>query len=220
MVLFFYLILCMQMIMSFNYIFLFFTSIFFSFGQVQSFIPDSLSNLKYREDQFYIGTNYVLIKGENPLIQQNDFSSQIHFGFLRDFPLNKQGNWSMAMGLGSAYTQFQSNLDFKTGSISSRSFNSAKYGSLNLPFEIRWRSSTSTSFNFWRVYFGAELQYNFTPENSRALKKLTTRSSVNLGYNTWNFSIGYDLSPRFTDSENNELAQFKLLTIGLIFYLF
>ena len=206
--------------MSFNYIFLFFTSIFFSFGQVQSFVPDSLSNLKYREDQFYIGTNYVLIKGENSLIQQNDFSSQIHFGFLRDLPLNKEGSWSIAMGLGYAYTQFQSNLDLKTGSISSGSFNSAKYGSLSLPFEIRWRSSTSTSFSFWRVYLGTQFHYNFIPENSRALKKLTPRSSINLGYNTWNFSIGYDLSPRFVDSKNNESTQFKLFTIGLIFYFF
>ncbi len=208
------------MIRSFNYIFLFFTSIFFSFGQVQSFVPDSLSNLKYREDQFYIGTNYVLIKGENPLIQQNDFSSQIHFGFLRDFPLNKQGKWSMAMGLGYAYTQFQSNLDLKTRSISSESFNSVKYGSLSLPFEIRWRSSTSTSFNFWRVYLGTQLQYNFVQENSSALRKLTPRSIINLGYNTWNFSVGYDLTPRLVDSENNKLSQFKLLTIGLIFYFF
>lgn len=204
--------------MSYNYIFLFLTSIYFSYGQINYSIPDSLTNLKYREDQFYIGANYVLIKGVNQSIQQNNFSSQIHFGFLRDFPLNKKGNWSIALGLGPSYTQFQSNIDFKTGLISP-SFNSAKYISLNLPFEIRWRSSSSTSFSFWRIYLGSQIQYNFISDNLSSLKNITTLSTINLGYNTWNFSLGYDLSNRLVDSVNNETTQFKLLTIGLIFYL-
>ena len=203
--------------MSFNYIFLF--SIFFSYGQINYSIPDSLSSLKYREDQFYIGANYILIKGENQLIQQNDFSSQIHFGFLRDFPLNKKGNWSFAAGLGSSFTQFQSNLDYKTGMLSPDNFNSAKYLSVNLPFEIRWRSSNSMSFSFWRIYLGTQLQYNFIPDDFSSLKKTTAISTINLGYNTWNFSLGYDLSGRLVNSDNNKLTQFKFLTIGLIFYL-
>ncbi|MDA9685539.1 hypothetical protein N9T93_01105 [Flavobacteriaceae bacterium] len=193
------------------------STIFFSYGQINYSIPDSLSNLKYREDQFYIGANYLVIQSDNELINQNDFSSQIHFGFLRDIPLTKKGNWSIALGLGSSYTQFQSNLDYRTGSISSN-FNSAKYISLNLPFEVRWRSSSSTSFSFWRIYLGSQLQYNFISEDLNMLKKLTTVSTINLGYNTWNFSVGYDFYNRFINSEDNFSNQFKLLTVGLIFY--
>ena len=203
--------------MGFKYLFLFLSTIFFSYGQINYSIPDSLSNLKYREDQFYIGANYLVIQSDNELIQQNDFSSQIHFGFLRDFPLTRKGNWSIALGLGSSYTQFQSNLDYRTGSISPN-FNSAKYISLNLPLEIRWRSSSSTSFSFWRIYLGSQLQYNFISEDLNMLKKLTTVSTINLGYNTWNFSVGYDFYNRFINSENNSSNQFKLLTVGLIFY--
>lgn len=203
--------------MGFKYLFLFLSTIFFSYGQINYSIPDSLSNLKYREDQFYIGANYLVIQSDNELINQNDFSSQIHFGFLRDFPLTKKGNWSIALGLGSSYTQFQSNLDYRTGSISSN-FNSAKYISLNLPFEVRWRSSSSTSFSFWRIYLGSQLQYNFISEDLNMLKKLTTVSTINLGYNTWNFSVGYDFYNRFINSEDNFSNQFKLLTVGLIFY--
>tara|TARA_B110000008_G_scaffold145936_2_gene147627 strand:+ start:751 stop:1368 length:618 start_codon:yes stop_codon:yes gene_type:complete len=203
--------------MGFKYLFLFLSTIFFSYGQINYSIPDSLSNLKYREDQFYIGANYLVIQSDNELIQQNDFSSQIHFGFLRDFPLTRKGNWSIAVGLGSSYTQFQSNLDYRTGSISPN-FNSAKYISLNLPLEIRWRSSSSTSFSFWRIYLGSQLQYNFISEDLNMLKKLTTVSTINLGYNTWNFSVGYDFYNRFINSENNSSNQFKLLTVGLIFY--
>ena len=203
--------------MGFKYFFLFLSTIFFSYGQINYSIPDSLSNLKYREDQFYIGANYLVIQSDNELIQQNDFSSQIHFGFLRDFPLTRKGNWSIALGLGSSYTQFQSNLDYRTGSMSPN-FNSAKYISLNLPLEIRWRSSSSTSFSFWRIYLGSQLQYNFISEDLNMLKKLTTVSTINLGYNTWNFSVGYDFYNRFINSENNSSNQFKLLTVGLIFY--
>ena len=203
--------------MGFKYLFLFLSTIFFSYGQINYSIPDSLSNLKYREDQFYIGANYLVIQSDNELIQQNDFSSQIHFGFLRDFPLTRKGNWSIALGLGSSYTQFQSNLDYRTGSMSPN-FNSAKYISLNLPLEIRWRSSSSTSFSFWRIYLGSQLQYNFISEDLNMLKKLTTVSTINLGYNTWNFSVGYDFYNRFINSENNSSNQFKLLTVGLIFY--
>lgn len=203
--------------MGFKYLFLFLSTIFFSYGQINYSIPDSLSNLKYREDQFYIGANYLVIQSDNELIQQNDFSSQIHFGFLRDFPLTRKGNWSIALGLGSSYTQFQSNLDYRTGSISPN-FNSAKYISLNLPLEIRWRSSSSTSFSFWRIYLGSQLQYNFISEDLNMLKKLTTVSTINLGYNTWNFSVGYDFYNRFINSENNYSNQYKLLTVGLIFY--
>ena len=203
--------------MGFKYLFLFLSTIFFSYGQINYSIPDSLSNLKYREDQFYIGANYLVIQSDNELIQQNDFSSQIHFGFLRDFPLTRKGNWSIAVGLGSSYTQFQSNLDYRIGSISPN-FNSAKYISLNLPLEIRWRSSSSTSFSFWRIYLGSQLQYNFISEDLNMLKKLTTVSTINLGYNTWNFSVGYDFYNRFINSENNSSNQYKLLTVGLIFY--
>ena len=100
----------------FNFLIFFYSLL--SLGQNSFTVPDSLSNLKYKEDQFYIGTNYVLLKGDNDQVQQNDFSSQVYFGFLRDFSINKRGNFALAIGLGPSYTQFQSNIDFKTGSIS------------------------------------------------------------------------------------------------------
>ena len=204
--------------MSLNHIFLFFTGIYLSFGQ--NFIPDSLSSLKYREDQFYIGTNYVIVKSESQLVKQNDFSSQIQFGFLRDFPINSNGKFSVAVGLGSSYTQFKSNINFETGAISSSNFNDVNYISLNLPFEVRWRSSNPFSYNFWRIYLRTQLQYNIFLEKGNALKKITSLTSINLGYNTWNLSLGYDLVERLINSKNNQFSQFKLLTIGLVFYLF
>ena len=206
--------------MSFKYLFLSICSIYFSYGQINYSVPDSLIDLKYREDQFYMGANYVVIKGENQLVQQNDFSSQVHFGILRDIPLNKKGNFSFAFGVGPSYTQFQSNIDFKTGLLTANKFNTAKYISLNLPFEIRMRSSTSTSFKFWRLYLGSQLQYNFLSKDLDALKKITTFSTINIGYNTWNFSLGYDLGGRLINLEGNKDSQFKLMTVGLIFYIF
>ncbi len=194
---------------------------------------NSLFNLKYREDQFYIGANYILIKGENQLIKQNDFSSQIHFGFLRDFPLNKKGNWSIAMGLGPSYTQFQSNIDFKTGLISP-SFNSAKYISLNLPFEIRWRTSTPENYKFWRIYFGIKTTYIFSSKfkhdssienyslKSLPFNKVQSGFTLNVGNNTWNLGLYLGLTPLFNDKfivKNTEFKNLKQFKLGLIFYI-
>ena len=202
----------------FNFLIFFYS--LFSLGQNSFTVPDSLSNLKYKEDQFYIGTNYILLKGDNDLVQQNDFSSQVYFGFLRDFSINKRGNFALAIGLGPSYTQFQSNIDFKTGSILSQTFNTVQYMSLNLPLEIRWRSSDPKTFSFWRIYLGTQIQYNFISDKIGALKKFTSVSTLNLGYNTWNFSIGYDLYPRLKEFESIQSTKLKILTIGLIFYIF
>ena len=202
----------------FNFLIFFYSLL--SLGQNSFTVPDSLSNLKYKEDQFYIGTNYILLKGDNDLVQQNDFSSQVYFGFLRDFSINKRGNFALAIGLGPSYTQFQSNIDFKTGSILSQTFNTVQYMSLNLPLEIRWRSSDPKSFSFWRIYLGTQIQYNFISDKIGALKKFTSVSTLNLVYNTWNFSIGYDLYPRLKEFESIQSSKLKILTIGLIFYIF
>ena len=92
--------------------------------------------------------------------------------------------------------------------------------SLNLPLEIRWRSSDPKSFSFWRIYLGTQIQYNFISDKIGALKKFTSVSTLNLGYNTWNFSIGYDLYPRLKEFESIQSTKLKILTIGLIFYIF
>ena len=64
----------------------------------------------YREDQFYFSIYYNSIKnGINELIE-NKFSSSLNFGFIRDFPLNKSGKFSLGLGAGLGINSLNNNL--------------------------------------------------------------------------------------------------------------
>lgn len=180
---------------------------------------DSLNLKKYREDQFYFSGNYVLITNNSNNLIQSDFSNKISFGFIRDIPISGNGRWAFGIGVGGSYTQFKSNLDFQTGKILSNNFKTTRFFSSVIPFELRWRSSSNFIYNFWRVYLGHQINYNLINDDS-ALMKWNNTLTLNFGYNTWNFSIGYDVSPRTISSLTEEsLKRFKLLTIGIVFYI-
>ena len=190
-----------------------------SFFITNSYSQDSLNLKKYREDQFYFSGNYVLITNNSNNLIQSDFSNKISFGFIRDIPISGNGRWAFGIGVGGSYTQFKSNLDFQTGKILSNNIKTTRFFSSVIPFELRWRSSSNFIYNFWRVYLGHQINYNFINDDS-ALIKWNNTLSLNFGYNTWNFSIGYDVSPRTISSLTEEsLKRFKLLTIGIVFYI-
>lgn len=194
----------------------FFTIFFFNFN---SYSQDSLNLKKYREDQFYFSGNYVLIKNNSNNLIQSDFSNKISFGFIRDIPISENGRWALGVGLGGSYTQFKSNLDFQKGRLLSNNFKTTRFFSSVIPIELRWRSSSNFIYNFWRVYFGHQINYNFINDDSVLLKWNNTLT-LNFGYNTWNFSLGYDVSPRTISSLTEvSLKRFKLLTIGIVFYI-
>lgn len=186
---------------------------------INSYSQDTLSIKKYREDQFYFSGNYVLIYNASNNVLQSDFSNKISFGFIRDFPISQSGRWAFGIGVGGSFTEFKSNLDFQIGDVILNNFKTTRFFSSVMPIELRWRSSSNSSYTFWRVYFGHQINYNFI-DNNNFLRKWNNSLTLNFGYNTWNFSLGYDLSPRITDTLPNEsIKKFKLLTIGLIFYL-
>lgn len=194
----------------------FFTIFFFNFN---SYSQDSLNLKKYREDQFYFSGNYVLIKNNSDNLIQSDFSNKISFGFIRDIPISENGRWALGIGLGGSYTQFKSNLDFQKGRLLSNNFKTTRFLSSVIPIEFRWRSSSNFIYNFWRVYFGHQINYNFINDDSVLLKWNNTLT-LNFGYNTWNFSLGYDVSPRTISSLTEvSLKRFKLLTVGIVFYI-
>ena len=60
-------------------------SVHICFSQEDS-IP-SVDNF-YKEDQFYIGTTYNLLGKRPNGLKQSGFSSGIHFGMIKDMPLN------------------------------------------------------------------------------------------------------------------------------------
>lgn len=64
----------------------------------------------YREDQFYIGFSYNILQQRPEGLKQNKFSLGLSLGVLRDMPINKRRNISIAAGLGYSLNNFNQNL--------------------------------------------------------------------------------------------------------------
>jgi len=198
----------------------------------------------YREDQFYFGITYNLLGKMPQDMSQNGFSSGFHLGFIRDMPINKSRTVSFGLGLGYSTNSFNQNLLIsKDGQgmlnyeiIDGASFTKNKFSMhlVEIPFEFRWRTSTTDSYKFWRIYSGFKLGYVFTttskfsgsPQNIKLknidhFEKIQYGLTLSVGYNTWNAYLYYALNPIFKKEAkiNDESIDINAIKIGLIFYI-
>jgi len=105
---------------------------------------------------------------------------------------------------------------------------------VEIPLEIRWRTSTATDYNFWRIYTGFKvgyLLYNTTKfkseeeiknfSNINGFNKMQYGLTLSAGYGTWNFHVYYGLNTIFEDTTklSGETIDLKSLKVGLIFYI-
>lgn len=197
----------------------------------------------YREDQFYAHLTYNLVQQKPPGYSQRGFSSGFGAGFLRDMPVNEKRTFAIAAGLGYSFNSFKHNLKITqtdAGNIyevvSEGSFdkNKLELHMVDLPLEIRWRTSTFESHKFWRVYTGLKLSYVFASksifENSEEKQKIYGVKDLNklqygvyiaAGYNTWNLYASYGLSSIFKDANavDGDAITLNSLNFGLMFYI-
>lgn len=197
----------------------------------------------YLEDQFYLGLYYSTLTSSPENFNQNKFSSTLNFGFIRDIPFNKQRNFGVGLGAGLSLSSSSSNLKLSelnnviSGEIvSGEDFTKNKWNtsSIEIPFEIRWRTSTPTSYKFWRVYFGVKTsyllksKYKFESINTNysiqtlPLRKTQSGLTVNAGNNTWNLGLYIGLNPIFNKEfgqNNPEIKDLKEFKLGLVFYI-
>jgi len=225
-----------------KYIILMFISLLSVFSSAQ--IKDSTNTNKYLEDQFYVGITYNTLYDVPENIDQNGFSNGISFGYFKDLPINSNRNFGFGLGLGYGRNTYFQNIKIEevngvTVYEEAEDFNRNKFSlhSVDLPLEIRWRTSNPTKYKFWRVYTGAKFSYVFASNS-----KLTTESGktkvrgledVNKfqygvtfggGFGTWNLNVYYGLNSIFSSSAtlNNDTAtpiNGKDLRVGLIFYI-
>jgi opacity protein-like surface antigen len=205
----------------------------------------------YLEDQIYMTLSYNMLVNKNDSVNQGGFSNGFSVGYIRDIPFNKRRNFGVAVGLGYSIGHYYQNLDIKTyvngaGDITrldSRDFIRNKFtlSYIEMPFEIRFRTSTIESKNFFRSYVGFKVGYRL---NAYSKKKTNYQQSayynhpdfnwwrygltLNLGYSKWNLHVFYSLSEIFKDGTtanpkdiNNSLIPLNMneLNIGLVFYL-
>ena len=210
---------------------------FLGFSQTK----DSI-NTKYLEDQVYLGITYNVLSKRPSDISPNGFSNGIFIGYIKDIPLNKTRNFGFGLGLGYGRNTYFQNLSITE--VNNRTvfqpvdgaFDRNKFSlhSIELPFELRWRTSTATKYKFWRIYSGIKLGYIFA-SNAKLKQDVTTSvrniSEINkfqygltlsAGYGTWNAVIYYALNDVFSDAvltEMGEVINVRELRVGLIFYI-
>lgn len=195
---------------------------------------------KYLEDQLYFGLTYNFMVSQPDDFNQNGISGGITVGFIRDIPLNEGRNIGLGLGLGYAYNMFNSNLivaedinDYQILPNESFTTNRLYLHSLEVPFEFRWRTSTATTYNFWRIYTGVKFGYVFSSTSNFSDDSGTTRITnisgirefnygftFSAGYSTFNLHVYYALNPIFEDVQiEGETIDLTQLSVGLMFYI-
>ncbi len=203
-----------------------------------------VDDLKYLEDQFYLGITYNFILNKPNGVTQGNFSYGLQGGFIKDIPLNNRRNLGIGIGLGYAYNNYYTNLfvnETENGleytildSDVSYKRNKLDTHVIEMPIEFRWRTSTPSDYNFWRVYAGMKLGYivgsrsKFVSDTEKiSFNNTDTRNfrygvMLNFGYSTFNVHAYYALSNLFNDGVttiDGDSIEFQPLRIGFIFYI-
>lgn len=224
----------------YKYLFVLF-SVFLCYSQEDTLnIGDKL----YKEDQIYISATYNLMGNKPNDVSQQGFSTGIHFGFIKDMPLNVDRNIAIGVGLGYSFNSFNQNLliskdssdNFVYTLLDGSSYAKNKFSNqlIELPIEFRWRTSTPTEYKFWRIYTGFKLGYAvintskykgdlgmLKQRNIEDFNKLQYGLTLAAGYNTWNLYLYYGLNPIFSKDAtlNGNTIDANALKVGLIFYI-
>ena len=208
--------------------------IIFSFFNV--LYSQEKKKLNYKEDQIYLNFNFDFQLKSIEGYQQNGFSRSFNLGLLKDISLNKKGNKAIAFGFGYGYTRLVNNLDIGQDLYFNIDGDSAlrnrlSFHSIQFPIELRLRTSTHESFEFWRLYFGYRLNYNFLTKYKPFFGRKTLLKdyisefshhlSLSIGFNTWNIRFETGLSPiiKILTSSNKNKDNFFISSVGLVFYI-
>ncbi|WP_088323927.1 porin family protein [Polaribacter tangerinus] len=195
----------------------------------------------YADDQLYASITYSQLSNQPKGISKSNFSYSLSAGFIKDFILNTSGTISVAAGVGYGYDFFNHKLKVENlpnattvfssdNTISNNIFTSHN---LELPLEIRWRTSTANKYSFWRVYTGIKFLYNFSNTfsytdannanfrftNINAFNKWQYGLTLSAGYDEFNIHVFYGLSPIFKEATlQSQSIETSILKFGLVFY--
>ncbi|MEY8849748.1 porin family protein [Psychroserpens sp. XS_ASV72] len=199
----------------------------------------------YREDQFYFSVTYNLLGNKPNGVSQSGFSTGYHLGFIRDMPINKRRNVAIGIGLGlstNSYNQTllisEANDGFNYTVLDDNEVNYTKNKFttylVEFPIEFRWRTSTATEYQFWRIYAGLKLGYvllNSTkfksPDGDIKLSNVNDFNALqygltfSAGYSNINFHFYYGLNTIFNEDAKIDGNSFEMnsIRIGLMFYI-
>jgi hypothetical protein len=193
-------------------------------------IDSSFVDNKYLEDQIYFSLTYIYMLNLPDQISQSGFSYGLSGGFIKDFPLNKRRNFGLAAGLGYGFNNYY--FDVKVND-SEPTTNKIILHTVELPLELRFRTSTPLKYKFWRFYPGIKLGYKFAQNTSFGksadfnvddfiqINDFLYGLTFSVGYNKWNLNVYYGLNDLFNETKINTYhVSINDFRIGLIFYIF
>jgi Outer membrane protein beta-barrel domain len=197
----------------------------------------------YREDQFYFSFALNTLQNKPAGLTQDKFSAGFSAGFLRDFPINKNRTIAIAPGIGVAYNNYHQNLKItETNQIplysiieSDVEFDRNRFSQLlvEMPIELRWRTSTYESHKFWRVYAGFKVGYllydksifqdssgTIVVTNNKDFNKFQYGTYISAGYNSINIFAYYGLNALFQNAKTSTATiDMNALNVGIMFYI-
>ncbi|WP_152287028.1 porin family protein [Flavicella marina] len=215
----------------------YYSYLFFFLCFIGSAQKDSISiDPRYLEDQLYLGLTYNIYDNTPEGFLKDGFAYGISTGFIRDIPFNKRRNFGVGLGLGYSFNTYiqnvvvtESNQDVFATETFDQTY-TIKTNSIDIPFQIRWRTSTLQDYKFWRIYTGVNFSYilnssaigttdnqivNLT--NVLHVKPWQYSFAISAGYGTWNVYFDYALVPFF---EGDNDLRMNTMRLGLMFYIF
>jgi len=224
----------------------FFMVQFFSFAQNEKYLAFPEVDSLYREDQIYVAGTFHILENRPTGISQSGFSGGLHAGFIRDMPFNKKRNWALGLGLGYSINTYNQDLLIVPDSGNGTEFRTITDDDnldrnrffthiIEVPIELRWRTSTPESYKFWRIYGGMRLGYlnyfksefvseeglTITDKSPDGLDRLRLGATLTFGWNTFNFHMYYSLNSLFDKSVDvvDQEGALQIIKLGLIFYI-
>ncbi|RAJ25946.1 outer membrane protein with beta-barrel domain [Gelidibacter algens] len=200
---------------------------------------------RYREDQFYFSLTYNLLGKIPDGLKQSGFSTGVHFGAIRDMPINERRNKAIGIGLGLSTNSYNQNILISQdadGAYMYQVINESEITvkrnkfttyAIEAPLQYRWRTSTAREYKFWRIYTGLKLGYVFYDtskfggsiadikiKNNNDFEKFQYGLTLSAGYSTWNFHVYYGLNSIFKESAqlNGKVIDMNSIKVGLMFY--
>lgn len=190
---------------------------------------------KYWEDQLYLTITYNKLADKPEGFPGSGFSYGLSAGYIKDIPFNRRGNWAAGIGLGYGYDSFNHGLriDGDKNITLNQDVSSGKVRlhNLEMPIQLRWRTSDAVRYSFWRVYAGLRLSYNFSNTFSyeadgtkfsfndiASYNKFQAGLELSAGYGAFNFFIYYGLTPMHNITVNQTKIDAKIARFGLVFY--
>ncbi len=193
----------------------------------------------YADDQLYLNIAYSQLIDQPKRIANTNFSYSLSGGFIKDIILNSSGTFSIAGGLGIGRDFFNHTLkieEIKDRTVFSNATSSTNHKisivNLELPIQIRWRTSSANKYKFWRIYGGVAFLYNlnntirFTKDNEiieykniSSFKKWQYGATIAAGYDRFNINVFYGLTPMYRNATlNGNNIDTKVLKLGLVLF--